>query len=145
MELLDIIGRAALRAALRFCCVPEDSIDTHLQRAAARQPGGARLICYLDGLSEDVVMRQLQFRKTRKLKRDASHSSMTSLVAVSEEAELPQHPSTHNHFDIPRTMSTPAMSSLIDPVRLRASNSDERLKKLDPFSSSPMGIRRQFH
>ena len=140
MELLEIIGRTALRAALRFCCVPEDSIDTHLQRAAARQPGGARLICYLDGLSEDVVMRQLEFRKARKLKRDASHSSMTSLVAVSEEAELPQQPAK---VEIPRTMSTPAMSSLVDPVRLRVSSSDERLKKLDP-SSSPMGIRRHF-
>lgn len=43
----------------------------------------AKLKCYYD-LSDALVMRQLTFRRTRKLQRDASTNSLSSLGTLSE-------------------------------------------------------------
>ena len=84
LDLLGMLGRSMLRAALRLCCLPEQTIDGIERRHMQRDDGGAHLICYLDGMSEELVRRQLEFRRTRKLERSASRTSLSSLDAVSE-------------------------------------------------------------
>ena len=148
-ELLEIIYRAALRAALRMCCMPEEHIANIERRQ--RHDSGARLICYLDGMSEELVHRQLEFRKEHKMKRVASRTSMSSLSAVSESSELML--GSHGSRPKPssamqRTMSTPASMSSLDgsgasPIRrntsggsggagrVRASSSDEQMKQMN--------------
>ena len=88
-----MLGRSMLRAALRLCCLPEQTIDGIERRHMQRDDGGAHLICYLDGMSEELVRRQLEFRRLRKSTRDASYNSLTSLGTLSEdgsEALLPR-------------------------------------------------------
>ena len=111
-ELLEIFCCHAVRLSLRLCCVPEDTIE-----AVQRQHRNPRLVCYLDGLSDEVVKRQLEFRKERKIQRENSQASLASLAIVSEEDE--------SHFrqtplpDIRKTMSTPSLSSLHGDTRMR--------------------------
>ena len=88
LDLLGMLGRSMLRAALRLCCLPEQTIDGIERRHMQRDDGGAHLICYLDGMSEELVRRQLEFRRTRKLERSASRTSLSSLDAVSEDGLL---------------------------------------------------------
>ena len=149
-ELLEIIYRAALRGALRLCCMPEEHIANIERRH--RHDSGARLICYLDGMSEDLVHRQLEFRKEHKMKRVASRTSMSSLSAVSEsydELMLGSHGSRPKESSaIQRTMSTPASMSSLEgsslvgqrPMRrntgggggrVRALSSDEQMKQMN--------------
>lgn len=135
-EILQLLGSLLLRSALKLCCVPDAEIDAIERRQ--RKSDGARLICYLDGMSEQLVARQLEFRKERRLSRVASKNSLSSLGSVSENSELlPQRmPSGGTAPPMKRVMSTPSsmsgMSSLqIEPrqmePRVRNSSSDERL------------------
>ena len=119
-ELLEIIYRAAQRLALRLCCMPEEHIANIERRQ--RHNSGARLVCYLDGMSEQLVHRQLEFRKEHRMKRTASRTSMSSLSAVTESDELmlgshgiggrPKDDSSA----MQRTMSTPAAMSAMSSL-----------------------------
>mmetsp|Transcript_16534 Transcript_16534/g.33403 ORF Transcript_16534/g.33403 Transcript_16534/m.33403 type:complete len:139 (+) Transcript_16534:74-490(+) len=126
-ELLGLCCRSMLRVALRLCCVPEEAIDGFERRHMQRDKGGARLICYLDGMSEELVRRQLEFRRTRKLERSASRTSLSSLDIVSEDSLLlfsgPLTPQA-----LRRNVSTPVMGSFYpDDARMSVSNSSDRL------------------
>ena len=143
-DLLEILWRAMQRVALRLCCVPDDSIDT-IQRAAVKrgrmicyldgsEPIGYEPTPYTHSLphrssrarttaatscasvTEELVKRQLEFRKVRRMERDTSYTSLASLAVVSED-------STEIAFEFDATlppmsagmrkiMSTPALSSL---------------------------------
>ena len=105
------------RTALRICGCTEGQYN---DRSAPQ------LICYLDGLSDEVVKRQLQFRKARKMERDMSHSSLNSLVPVSEDLEFQPF---DDRIGMPKTMSTPAMASLLldAGIAIPYSNSEEQL------------------
>ena len=105
IELLEIFCCAALRAALQLCCVPEDRIE--VANAKWRQHRNPRLVCYLDGLSDEVVKRQLEFRKERWIQRENSNASLTSLAIVSEDDVLSVRQVPPEI--IRKTMSTPAL------------------------------------
>ena len=108
-----MLGRSMLRAALRLCCLPEQTIDGIERRHMQRDDGGAHLICYLDGMSEELVRRQLEFRRTRKLERSASRTSLSSLDAVSEDGLLDPGGLLHpgGLLGIRRNLSTPRPSA----------------------------------
>ena len=55
------------RLTTSVCCMPEEHIANIERRQ--RHDSGARLICYLDGMSEQLVHRQLEFRKEHRMKR----------------------------------------------------------------------------
>ena len=133
-ELFGMLGRVALRCSLRLCCVPEETIEG-IERRHMRRDSGARLICYLDGVSDELVKRQLEFRRSRKLERSASKSSLSSLDIVSEESplELALHSGglMGDFHGLRRNVSTPAMGSLYaEHGRMRHASSHERLARL---------------
>jgi len=133
LDLLGMLGRSMLRAALRLCCLPEQTIDGIERRHMQRDDGGAHLICYLDGVSEELVRRQLEFRRTRKLERSASRTSLSSLDAVSEDGLLDPGALLHSGglLGIRRNLSTPAIGSLHgDRAPMFSSNSSDRLHLL---------------
>ena len=119
VELLEIVWRAMLRGAIRLCCIPEDKIE---QIQWAQRRDRPRLICYLDGLSDEVVKRQLEIRKKRHIEREASHTSLSSLAVVSEVDEL-----SLNLPTVPtclrKNWSTPAMSELTHDFPIPTSRS----------------------
>ena len=132
-ELLGWLGRSMLRAALRLCCLPEQTIDGIERRHMQRDDGGAHLICYLDGMSEELVRRQLEFRRTRKLERSASRTSLSSLDAVSEDGLLDPGGLLHSGglLGIRRNLSTPAIGSIHgDHALMFSSKSSDRLHVL---------------
>jgi len=105
-EWLTDVGRNALHAALRLCCVPVDTVD---HRQGGRNTRGG-LVLYLDGMSEDVVQRQLQFRKSRNHERSSSRTSLNSLDSVSEDTTpSPYHSWPKWDHSLRRNMSTPAL------------------------------------
>ena len=127
LDLLGMLGRSMLRAALRLCCLPEQTIDGIERRHMQRDDGGAHLICYLDGMSEELVRRQLEFRRTRKLERSASRTSLSSLDAVSEDGLL----DPGGLLGIRRNLSTPAIGSIHgDHAPMFSSKSSDRLHVL---------------
>ena len=133
LDLLGMLGRSMLRAALRLCCLPEQTIDGIERRHMQRDDGGAHLICYLDGMSEELVRRQLEFRRTRKLERSASRTSLSSLDAVSEDGLLDPGGLLHSGglLGIRRNLSTPAIGSIHgDHALMFSSKSSDRLHVL---------------
>ncbi len=133
LDLLGMLGRSMLRAALRLCCLPEQTIDGIERRHMQRDDGGAHLICYLDGMSEELVRRQLEFRRTRKLERSASRTSLSSLDAVSEDGLLDPGGLLHSGglLGIRRNLSTPAIGSIHgDHAPMFSSKSSDRLHVL---------------
>ena len=106
-ELLGLLGRWMLRASLKLCCVPEETVDSIERRHMPRDSSGAHLICYLDGVSDELVRRQLEFRKSRKIERSASRTSLSSLDIVTEGHLL------HSGGLLRRNMSSPAMGSML--------------------------------
>ena len=127
-EMLEMLGFTLLRQALRLCCFTDGTIDAFERR----HRGGARLTVYLDGMPDELVRRQLEFRKEHKLKRSASRSSISSLGSVSEESAVTLMLPRATVPVLRRNMSTPAdMSSLHGAPRMRSSSSDERLTLLE--------------
>jgi len=117
--LLDGVFRFLAGISQSFCCVQDGN---------HRRRDQARLICYLDGLDDSIVRRQLEFRKMRRTERDASYSSLASLAVVSEEDEL--YTSLPTGINLHKVMSTPVLSDLMqDNTWLRTSGSEERLRK----------------
>ena len=121
VELFEWLGRSMVKAALRLC-MSDDMVENierkHVQRkhmrdsgAHARQP--AHLICYLDGVSDELVKRQLEFRRSRKLER-SSTSISSSLDVVSEDSVL--------HGDS------------LGPATLRREKSAPQLRVIDTFA-----------
>ena len=105
-----------------LCCDKGGARD----KTQGAQP--ARLICYYD-LSDEVVMRQLEFRRSRKMERELSSSSLTSLGMVSEDLELPlekMHPVPPPTVDMKKVNSVPSMPDLNPSVK--RSGSDPRLR-----------------
>jgi hypothetical protein len=138
MEALEEAWFAWCRTALRFCCDMDDS--SGLQKALReeeqrRKRATPRLICYLDGLSDELVRRQLNFRRKRRMERDASHTSLSSLAVVSEDLEDPEDWTDWDDSEprgMHKTMSTPSMSTLFfDEAfqHLQASSSAEKLNE----------------
>jgi len=107
-ELLGLLGRFVVRCSLQLCCVPEETIEG-IERRHMQRDSGARLICYLDGVSDELVKRQLEFRRTRKIERSASRTSLSSLDPVSEDS--PFHSLVQDVPTLRRNVSTPTMSS----------------------------------
>ena len=141
--MLAWLGRLILRAALRLCCLPEETIDGIERRHMQRDDGGAHLICYLDGVSEELVRRQLEFRRTRKLERSASRSSLSSLDMVGEDSLL-HSGGLLGTAALRRNLSTPAMGSLHgDHAPMFSSKSSDRLHLLAPSHARRERSRRE--
>lgn len=148
-ELLGWLGRSMLRAALKLCCLPDETIDGIERRHMQRDAGGAHLICYLDGVSEELVRRQLEFRRTRKLERSASRTSLSSLDMVSEDSLLQSGGLLHSGGllgteALRRNLSTPAMGSLHgDHAPMFSSKSSDRLHLLVTSSARSRTTREE--
>lgn len=86
------------RLALRACGCDDDR-PQHFGgggSGSGGRSGAPKLKCYYD-VSDDLVMRQLAFRKMRKTARDASTNSLSSLGSVNEDLEealMPVIPTT---------------------------------------------------
>ena len=72
------------RVALKLC---------GCDREMDHKIGAPQLKCYYD-LDDQLVRRQLEFRRMRKTARDASYNSLSSLGTVGEEKLLPRIQST---------------------------------------------------
>ena len=107
MATLEWLGRSVAMAALRLC-VPAETIND-IERKHVRDSGGAHLICYLDGVSDELVKRQLEFRRSRKLER-SSISISSSLDIVSEDSVL--HGDSLRPATLRREKSAPAEEGL---------------------------------
>jgi hypothetical protein len=113
---LEAVWDFVRTVALRFCCVNAE------QQARREAPP---LVCYYS-LGDDLVKRQLDFRRLRKSERDRSYNSLASLAVVSEE-ESPSNPEVL----MKKVMSTPAMTNVLnDASAVRTSSSHERLRGL---------------
>ena len=123
------MSRLILRSALRLCCLPEVTIDGIERRHMQRDDGGAHLICYLDGVSEELVWRQLEFRRTRKLERSASRTSLSSLDILCEDSPL-HSGGLLRPVALRRNLSTPAMGSFYTEHAPISSKSSDRLHLL---------------
>ena len=118
MELLEWLGRSVAKAALRLC-VPAETIND-IERKHVRDSGGAHLICYLDGVSDELVKRQLEFRRSRKLERSSSSIS-SSLDIVSEDSVLrgdSLRPATLRREKSAPAMSCSPSSVVVGPIAL---------------------------
>ena len=100
----------------------------HEPEAAPQCSGAPRLKCYYD-LDHELVVRQLEFRRVRKLRRDASANSLSSLGTVSEEME----------GIMPRIQSTPAMMATFAMDLARFSPGDNMRKSSSGDSLTPPG------
>lgn len=85
---LEALWLTWCRAALRLCRC-DDGLSDELRWQQQQQRRAPPLVCYYS-LSDELVKRQLEFRKTRRVERNASYSSLSSLATVSEDLEHPE-------------------------------------------------------
>ena len=100
------------RTALRLCRC-DDGEQQKWQQAQQQQRRAPPLVCYYS-LSDELVKRQLEFRKTRRVERIASYSSLSSLATVSETDDHPENVAAERatRVAMSRNVSMPATLSL---------------------------------
>ena len=102
------------RTALRFCgCQPPMSLDETAEQIFAQEQFYAvkrslpQYTCSFD-CSEDLVKRQLAFRRVRKITRESSFNKLSSLATCLEDDEIDS--------PIRRSASSPAISKEFDAL-----------------------------